>query len=182
MLRKNNFISLKLGAFTHLHKLLSTIVTLGLMFLWVAGASGAPALDKTTYHTWQEVDAYLQAVADDPQFSDIVALIPIGNSREGKPLRVLRISKEGISGKDPDSKPAAFIMGAHHAREHVSKEAVLALINKIINGYGQPGAEGQTITYLVDADLLSPAVGESGRRHERIFAQSGTAQDELRGG
>jgi hypothetical protein len=168
MLIKNVFISLRLGSFTHLHKLLSTIVTLGLMLLCVAGASGAPSLDKTTYHTWEEVDAYLQAVADDPQFSDIVALIPIGNSREGKPLRVLRISKEGISGKEPDTKPAAFIMGAHHAREHVSKEAVLALIDKIINGYGQPGAEGQTITYLVDAGTfyLLPWVNPDGGMHE----------------
>ena len=78
MLIKNVFISLRLGAFTHLNKLLSTTATLGLMLLWVAGASGAPSLDKTTYHTWQEVDAYLQAVADDPQFSDIVALSPSG--------------------------------------------------------------------------------------------------------
>ncbi|MGD8891348.1 MAG: hypothetical protein PVF53_23215, partial [Desulfobacterales bacterium] len=66
MLIKSVFISLSLGTFTHLHKLLSTMVTLGLMSLCVAGASGAPALDKTMYHTWEEVDAYLQAVADDP--------------------------------------------------------------------------------------------------------------------
>jgi len=168
MLRKNNFISLKLVPFNHMHRLLSILVTIGLMFLWVAGASGAPALDKTTYHTWEEVDAYLQAVADDPQFSDITKLIPIGTSREGKPLRVLRISKEGLSGKDPDTKPAAFIMGAHHAREHVSKEAVLALIDKIINGYGQPGAEGQAITYLVDAGTfyLLPWVNPDGGMNE----------------
>lgn len=171
MLRKNVFISLRLGTFTHLPMLLSTIVTLGLMFLFVAGASGALSLDKTKYHTWEEVDAYLQAVADDPQFSDIVALIPIGASREGNPLRVLRISKEGIIGKDPDTKPAAFIMGAHHAREHVSKEAVLALIDKILNGYGQPGAEGQAITYLVDAGTfyLLPWVNPDGGMHEFIY-------------
>jgi hypothetical protein len=133
MLRKN-FIFVRLGASTNLPKLLSITVTLGLMLLCVGGASGAPLLDKTKYHTWEEVESYLDAVANDPQFSDIVELMSIGTSREGKPLWVLRISKEGIIGKDPDSKPAAFIMGAHHAREHVSKETVLALIDKIING------------------------------------------------
>ena len=69
MLTKNAFISQRPESFTHLNKLLSTIVTIGLMFLCVAGASGAPSLDKTKYHTWEEVDAYLQAVADDPQIS-----------------------------------------------------------------------------------------------------------------
>jgi len=168
MPRKNVFISLRPGMFTHWPKLLSTMVTIGLMFLCIAGASGAPALDKTKYHTWEEVDAYLQAVADDPQFSDIVHLIPIGLSREGKPLRVLRISKEGISGKEPDTKPATFIMGAHHAREHVSKEAVLALIDKILQGFGQPGAEGRAITYLVDAGTfyLLPWVNPDGGMNE----------------
>jgi hypothetical protein len=131
-------------------------------------AEAAPTLDKTKYHTWEEVNAYLNDVANDPQLSDIVELIPIGTSREGKPLWVLRISKEGIEEKDPDSKPAAFIMGAHHAREHVSKEAVLALIDKIIHGYGKPGSEGQAITYLVDAGTfyLMPWVNPDGGMNE----------------
>ena len=122
--------------------LLPIAVTLGLMLLCVGGAGGVFLLDKTKYHIWDEVSVYLNDIADDFQLSDIVELMPIGTSREGKPLWVLRISKEGIAGKDPDTKPAAFIMGAHHAREHVSKEAVLALIDKIINGYGKFGAEG----------------------------------------
>jgi hypothetical protein len=81
---------------------------------------------------------------------------------------VLRVSKEGIEGKDPDTKPAAFIMGAHHAREHISKEAVLALIDKLINGYGKPGAEGAVITYLVDAGTfyLLPWVNPDGGMNE----------------
>ena len=133
-----------------------------------AGASAAPTLDKTKYHTWDEVNAYLNDVANDPQLSDIVELMQIGTSREGRPLWVLRISKEGIAGKDPDVKPAAFIMGAHHAREHVSKEAVLALIDMIIHGYGRPGARGAVITYLVDAGTfyLMPWVNPDGGMHE----------------
>jgi len=170
MLREN-FILVRLGAFKNVPRLLSIAVTLGLMLLCVGGASGAPSLDKTKYHTWDEVSAYLNDVADDPQLSDIVELMPIGISREGKPLWVLRISKEGIVGKDPDTKPAAFIMGAHHAREHVSKETVLALIDKIIHGYGRPGAEGQTITYLVDAGTfyLMPWVNPDGGMTEYLY-------------
>ncbi len=139
-------------------------LALSLLLLSSAGATAAPTLDKTRYHTWAEVDAYLDAVAADPQLADIVELMPIGSSREGKPLRILRISKKGISGKAPDTKPAAFIMGAHHAREHVSKEAVLALIDMIINSYGRPGAQGAAITYLVDAGTfyLLPWVNPDG--------------------
>ena len=100
---KNTFVSSSPRHFPHCHRLLSILVTLGLIVLCVAGASGAPALDKTIYHTWDEVSAYLEALASDPQLSDIVELIQIGTSREGKPLWVLRISKEGIAGKDPDT-------------------------------------------------------------------------------
>jgi hypothetical protein len=114
-------------------------------------AVAVPVLDKTKYHTWDEVQAYLNDIANDPALADIVELIPLGMSLEGRQLMVLRISKEGIPGKDPDTKPASFIAGAHHAREHVSKEAVLALIDRMINGYGQTDPEGIAITYLVDA-------------------------------
>ena len=145
-----------------------TTLALSVIFLVFIDANAAPTLDKTRYHTWDEVNAYLIDVATDPQLSDIVELMQIGTSREGRPLWVLRISKEGIAGKDPDTKPAAFIMGAHHAREHVSKEAVLALIDKIIHGYGKSGSEGQAITYLVDAGTfyLMPWVNPDGGMHE----------------
>jgi hypothetical protein len=168
MTKKKNFIHFRTKKPFSFHTSLLSVYTLCIIFLVFTNVNATPTLNKTIYHTWEEVDAYLQAVADDPQFSDIVELIPIGKSREEKPLRVLRISKEGISGKDPDTKPAAFIMGAHHAREHVSKEAVLALIDKILNGYGQPGAEGQAITYLVDAGTfyLLPWVNPDGGMNE----------------
>jgi hypothetical protein len=145
-----------------------TVLALCVIFLVFTKANATPTLDKTKYHTWDEVNAYLEAVADDPQLQEIVQLIPIGTSREGKPLRVIRISREGIPGKHPDTKPAAFIMGAHHAREHVSKEAVLALIDMIINGYGRPGAKGTAITYLVDAGTfyLLPWVNPDGGMNE----------------
>lgn len=149
-----------------------TILTIGVILFFFTNANAVPTLNKTSYHTWDEVSAYLNEVTNDPQLSDIVELMPIGTSREGRPLWVLRISKEGIEGKDPDSKPAVFIMGAHHAREHVSKEAVLALIDKIIHGYGKPGAEGQAITYLVDAGTfyLMPWVNPDGGMNEWLHA------------
>lgn len=145
-----------------------TVLTISVIFLFFTDVSAMPTINKTRYHTWDEVNAYLNNVANDPQLSDIVELMQIGTSREGRPLWVLRISKEGIEGKDPDTKPAAFIMGAHHAREHVSKEAVLALIDKIIHGYGKPSSEGQAITYLVDAGTfyLMPWVNPDGGMHE----------------
>ena len=161
-----------------------TILSISVIFLLFTDANAAPTLNKTQYHTWDEVVAYLDDVANDPQLSDIVELIPIGTSREGKPLWVLRISKEGIEGKDPDSKPAAFIMGAHHAREHVSKEAVLALIDKIIHGYGKPGAEGQVVTYLVDSGTfylmpwVNPDGGMSEWSHNPEQRKTNYAEDE----
>lgn len=142
-----------------------------LVFYSISNVYALPELDKTNYHTWVEVDAYLEDVANDPDLERIVELIPIGTSREGKPIRVLQISKEGIEGKSPETKPATFIMGAHHAREHVSKEAVLALIDKLLHKYGTAGAEGRAITYLVDAGTfyLLPWVNPDGGMHEFYY-------------
>ncbi|MCP3939923.1 MAG: hypothetical protein GY710_00370 [Desulfobacteraceae bacterium] len=143
---------------------LIVFITLALIMPGNVVAKTTPVLDKTKYHTWKEVDHYLKAIAKNRHLKDIVSLIPIGHTREGKPMKVLRISKKGILGSHPDTKPAAFIMGAHHAREHVSKEAVLALIDKLINGYGKTDAEGQAITYLINAGTfyLLPWVNPDG--------------------
>jgi len=61
---RENFIFVRLGAFTNLAKLLSITVTLGLMALCAGEASGANSLDKAKYHTWEEVNAYLNDIAD----------------------------------------------------------------------------------------------------------------------
>ncbi|MCP4746359.1 MAG: hypothetical protein GY874_09505 [Desulfobacteraceae bacterium] len=146
--------------------LLSTICIIAMT--GTAMAIDLPQLDKTRYHTWQEVDAYLEAVASHPKLLPIAKLIPIGYSREGRQLRVLQISLKTMEGKHPDNKPAAFIMGAHHAREHISKEAVLSLIDKIIHSYGKDDIEGEAITYLVNAGTfyLLPWVNPDGGTNE----------------
>lgn len=153
----------------------ATVVIIALFSLiWVghpAAANAAqwmPQLDKTRYHSWEEVEAYLDAVASHPRLRAIVQLIPIGYTREGRPLRVVQISRKGILGRRPDTKPAAFIMGAHHAREHVAKEAVLGLIDKIIHAYGGRDQEGRAVTYLVDAGTfyLLPWVNPDGGTNE----------------
>jgi Zinc carboxypeptidase len=171
MEKKRDAVGLKTKNICYLPTPLLAILTIGIIFFGFTSVHAIPSLDKSKYHMWDEVESYLMAIADDQELSDFVELLEIGTSREDKPLYVLRISKEGISGKDPDTKPAAFIMGAHHAREHVSKEAVLALIDKIINGYGKPGNAGQAITYLVDAGTfyLMPWVNPDGGMHEFLY-------------
>lgn len=147
-------------------------------------ASAAPELDKTRYHTWWEVNHYLRTVARDPEFEHIVSLIPIGHTREGRLLNVMRISRKGMMRPSPETKPAVFIMGAHHAREHISKEAVLALIDKLITGYGRDDDEGRAITYLVDAGTfyllpwVNPDGGMSQLRHNPEQRKTNVALDE----
>ena len=108
------------------------LLILVLVFFSTAYAYAVPPLDKTRYHTWEEVESYFNDISKSRKLKKIVRLIPIGYTKEGKCLKVLQISKKGFWDEHPDRKPAAFIMGAHHGNEHVSKEAVLALIDKII--------------------------------------------------
>ncbi len=161
---KKNVFHRPVGHFASRILPLAIAITILMVFAGTTSANQLPQLDKRYYHSWEEVDDYLQAVVSNPQLRRIAKLIPIGYSREGRPLRILRISKEGIPGRHPDTKPATFIMGAHHAREHVSKEAVLGLIDKIIHKYGKRDPEGRAITYLVNAGTfyLLPWVNPDG--------------------
>ena len=136
---------------THIKAFLIPVSVLSMVTFFYSDANSLPTLDKRTYHAWEEVQNYLEEINQSQDLRRIVTLIPIGYTGEGKLLQVIRISKKGVGNRHPDRKPATFILGAVHANEHVSKEAVLALIDKIITGYGAPGSEGEVITYLVDA-------------------------------
>ncbi len=98
------------------------------------------------YRSFIEGENQLQAwVTDYPQFT---ALLDVGFSWEttkgltNRRLRVMRITNEAI----PGPKPKLLVVALHHAREIITPEVALNLIETLLTGYGQDA----DITWLVD--------------------------------
>ncbi|MDA8245120.1 MAG: M14 family metallopeptidase [Elusimicrobia bacterium] len=93
-----------------------------------------PASDAA-YHNYAETEAELRrlAAANPAETS----LFSIGKTTQGRDIWCLRINPSE-KGEAPSSKPAAFFMGNHHAREHLTAEVSLALANELLSRKNDP--------------------------------------------
>ncbi|XP_029051289.1 carboxypeptidase B-like [Osmia bicornis bicornis] len=81
-------------------------------------------MEWTSYHRLEDIHGYLDYLAE--TFPDVCSVVSIGNSVEGRPLKVLRIS----NGKP--NEHALWIDGGIHAREWISPAAVTYIINHLV--------------------------------------------------
>lgn len=87
--------------------------------------------DAGVYHTYQEVEAELAAhVAARPE---LIHQESIGTTHEGRQILAVRITAPG----DATARPSALITGLHHAREWISVEVPMALVDLLVTGYGE---------------------------------------------
>ncbi|XP_044732015.1 carboxypeptidase B-like isoform X2 [Chrysoperla carnea] len=77
-------------------------------------------------------------------YPDIVQLINIGKSYEGRDLEVLKISSGGN-----EDKPAIFIDGGMHAREWISPATVLYIISQLVENYSENSALTDNIDWYI---------------------------------
>lgn len=135
--------------------------------------------DINGYRTYDEVLAELQQIAID--YPEICTLTDIADSH-GKEyfdsgmtqyedyqhdIWMLKIS-DNVN--ETEDEPAVYYMGAHHAREPISTEVVMGLINHLLNNYGSD----DEITDMVNASeiYIVPIVNPDG--HEVVLDQLNT--------
>ncbi|XP_076285715.1 carboxypeptidase B isoform X1 [Lasioglossum baleicum] len=82
-------------------------------------------MEWTSYHRLDDIHTYLDYLAE--TFPGVCSVVSIGNSVEGRPLKVLRIS----NGKP--NVPALWIDGGIHAREWISPAAVTYIIDYLVD-------------------------------------------------
>ncbi|MEA2621286.1 MAG: carboxypeptidase, partial [Chloroflexota bacterium] len=90
--------------------------------------------------------AHIQAV--ESAHPGIVALSQIGTSYEGRALWAAKISDN--VGTD-ENEPEVLFDAVHHAREHLTTEMALYVLDLLAGQYGEGSALGQRVTGLVDA-------------------------------
>ncbi len=104
-------------------------------------AADFPAGDEG-YHTYDEMVAALQSASS--AHPDITALSSIGSSHEGRDLPIIKISDNAATDED---EPEVLFTCNMHAREHLTTEMCLHIVDRFTSGYGSD----PTVTGFVDA-------------------------------
>lgn len=94
------------------------------------------------YHNYDEMVEKIQQTAR--KYPDIVKLFSIGQSHEGRELWAAKISDNAEVDED---QPGVLFVSLHHAREHLTVEMALEVLDLFTSTYG----EDERITQLVDS-------------------------------
>jgi hypothetical protein len=125
--------------------------------LFANGGGQEPLIAFDRYHTIDEIEAYLEAVA--ARYSELATLQRIGESLGGRPLLAIEITNS--SSRSADEKPGFYVDGNIHGGELLGGEAALHFIDTLLAGYGND----PEITEMVDttAFYVVPVVNPDGR-------------------
>lgn len=97
---------------------------------WVNGVSLNNFVDEG-YKTSKEVEEFLKEMSR--SYSDIAELVEIGKSVEGRSIWALKISDD-VAVKDL-TEPSILFNSMHHAREIMSPEVSIDIIEYLLQGY-----------------------------------------------
>ena len=117
-------------------------------------AASFPPADSG-YHTYAEMAAETLAIAQ--SHPSIVSRFSLGRSYEGRDVWALKVSDNVAA---DEAEPEALFTASQHAREHLTVEMALYLLNELANGYGTD----PEITSLVDSReiWIVPSVNPDG--------------------
>lgn len=87
------------------------------------------------YHDPGEVEEFLEQTQ--ARFPGIARLFVLGFTEEGRPYYALKISDNVMAEED---EPAIFFIGEHHAREVMTPEISMDIINMLVRNYGSNAA------------------------------------------
>ena len=110
-----------------------------------AAHAGYPARDPG-YHSYPEMVRHIRDVAR--RHPGIVRVFSIGRSHEGRRLWAAEVSDP--VGED-EGEPEVLFDGLHHAREHLSAEMAIYVLDLLAGRYGDDTALGRRVTRLVDS-------------------------------
>ncbi|MGE0172687.1 MAG: M14 family zinc carboxypeptidase [Oligoflexales bacterium] len=83
------------------------------------------------YRNFDQVTAYIKTLAQD--YPNIVQLSEYGQSTDGRPLYVLKISDDVAT---DEAEPKIMLDAATHGDEIITVEVLLGIVDEIVKGYG----------------------------------------------
>jgi hypothetical protein len=124
-----------------------------------AKADDPKPLSATSYHSLDEMESELdQIVLDHP---GITKMISIGTTYHGRNIWAIKVSDNPDLEED---EPEVYFNGMHHAREWLSMEVCLYILNYLTDNYGT----NSTITNMVDNRQIwiLPCINPDGRVYD----------------
>jgi carboxypeptidase T len=120
---------------------------------------GFPSQDSQ-YHDYSELTQALQDL--NRQFPQITRLTSIGRSVEGREIWSLVVRGE----QDPQKQvPQILFLGGHHAREHLSVETPLRLLQGLLSEYQKGNPEAVNLIQSREIHMI-PAVNPDGLEYD----------------
>ncbi len=116
-----------------------------------------------SYHSYNSTNSLTQEIFNlSSQHPDIMKVISIGKSWEGRDIWAVKISKN-VSYEDPD-KPEVLFDSNHHAREWLTIELALFIIHKFVDEY----QTNSTISEIVNTTQIwvIPTMNPDGRVYD----------------
>lgn len=102
--------------------------------------------EDSGYYTYAEMEAELDAaVADHPA---IVRKLSIGRSYHGREIWAAKVSDQVAV---DENEPEVLFDALHHAREHLTPEMALSVLELLTDNYATGGSLGARVTELVDS-------------------------------
>jgi carboxypeptidase T len=114
----------------------------------------------SAYHNYRETEDFLrELVSKNPAEA---SLFSAGRTLEGREIWCLRLNATE-KGETPGKKPAAFFVGNHHAREHLSNEVALGLASYLLAHKTDPEVK----KYLETLDIfIMPMLNADGVEYD----------------
>lgn len=116
--------------------------------------------EDAAFHNYEELKQAMRSLAEEN--SDLVEMVSLGQSYEGREIFHLRISTDLNQSHE---KPGIYFLGGHHAREHLSVEVPLMLAQYLVNEYKQGNERVQKL--LEGREIhITPIVNPDGAEHD----------------
>ncbi|MCF7796840.1 MAG: T9SS type A sorting domain-containing protein [Lentisphaeria bacterium] len=139
-----------------------------LLFVVLKPATGQ-ALDPR-YHTYEEVNAYLDSLSQIPLLQNILTVEEIGrSSNENFPIMVAKLSDNPTVDED---EPAVLFLGQCHAEEILGLEITIGLIDTLVNGFQRHNSHIMAILQNMEIWIV-PTYNPEGLRVVHGFEENG---------
>jgi len=139
------------------------------------GIDYAPVVEKTNETTnaqYPTAEQSVQQMQDlQKQYPDLIQLIEIGKSIEGRSLMFARVTAPAANGTKMEARPEFKYVANMHGDEIVGREMMVKLIADLASNYGKD----QRITKLMDSVqiYIMPSMNPDGATHRVRFNADG---------
>ena len=99
------------------------------------------SFDFRSYHRFKAISDFIDCIGQ--SYPDLAKVIDIGKSTEGRPIKVVKLSKPGTKA----GRPSIFIEGGIHAREWISPASVLYICTCTLSGTTNSPTFSITMTF-----------------------------------